>query len=324
MKLYLKEFEDELDDFLTIRIAYNSKYNKYLFDNKWTIDVNETYFENKVEKIKKLLFEHLKNGLENKSFLRETKDKIRTSYNLLYDCDFTDISFLEQLDVLIRKNSNSLYNPTKEIYDYNYFVKKLYEESYKSDTFFDQNDEIINYHNFLRDIFFYSTKKQPTENEFEEQKLIYSLLIYKEYLMVLLSYIETLYFNCDRIDFSQKNAESSIIIPSKKCQVNLSKVDTAQLFRFLFKEGFITINDEDTNDESQIKKFIEENFTYQNQRTKKHEPIKNINKEFSELNWEHKELQIKFIDNLISKLAAQKEYIFHHYSDLTSKGNSLK
>ena len=33
MKLYLKEFEDELDDFLTIRIAYNSKYNKYLFDN---------------------------------------------------------------------------------------------------------------------------------------------------------------------------------------------------------------------------------------------------------------------------------------------------
>ena len=97
------------------------------------------------------------------------------------------------------------------------------------------------------------------------------------------------------------------IIPSKKCQVNLSKVDTAQLFRFLFSEGFITINDEDTNDESQIKKFIEENFTYQNQRTKKHEPIKNINKEFSELKWEHKELQIKFIDNLISKLEAQKE-----------------
>lgn len=323
MKLYIKEFEDELYDFLTISIAYNSEYNKYLFNNKWTIDVNETYFENRIEKIKKLLWEHLKNGLDNKSYLQETRDKIRTSYNLLYDCNFTDLSFLEQLDVVIRKSSNSPNNPTKERYDYNYFANKLYVESYKSDAFFKQSDLIINYHDHLKNLFSNSIN-QPTENEFEERKLIYSIQIYKDYVMVLLSYVESLYFNCDRIDFTQKNAESSIIIPSKKCQVNLSKVDTAQLFRFLFSEGFITINDEDTNDESQIKKFIEENFTYQNQRTKKHEPIKNINKEFSELKWEHKELQIKFIDNLISKLEAQKENILNHNKNVASQGNSLK
>ena len=93
MKLYIKEFEDELDNFLTISIAYNPNYNKYLFDNKWTIDAQETYFENRVEKIKKILWEQLKNGLENKLFLLETRDKIRTTYNLLYDCDFTDLSF---------------------------------------------------------------------------------------------------------------------------------------------------------------------------------------------------------------------------------------
>ena len=157
------------------------------------------------------------------------RDKIRTSYNLLYDCNFTDLSFLEQLDVVIRKSSNSPNNPTKERYDYNYFANKLYVESYKSDAFFKQSDLIINYHDHLKNLFSNSIN-QPTENEFEERKLIYSIQIYKDYVMVLLSYVESLYFNCDRIDFTQKNAESSIIIPSKKCQVNLSKVDTCLLY----------------------------------------------------------------------------------------------
>ena len=162
---------------MCIRDSYNSEYNKYLFNNKWTIDVNETYFENRIEKIKKLLWEHLKNGLDNKSYLQETRDKIRTSYNLLYDCNFTDLSFLEQLDVVIRKSSNSPNNPTKERYDYNYFANKLYVESYKSDAFFKQSDLIINYHDHLKNLFSNSIN-QPTENEFEERKLIYSIQIY--------------------------------------------------------------------------------------------------------------------------------------------------
>jgi hypothetical protein len=314
----LQKFEDELYDFLRINVVYNAKYNQYLFDNQWAIEADETYFENRIENIKKILWEHLKNGLDNKSFLLETRDQIRNAYNLLYDCDFGNLSFLERLDVVIRKKSNSSKKPKKEIYDYNYFITKSYEESYLNDTFFNQSDSILNYHEHMTDLFSNSTN-QPTENEFEEQKLIYSILIYKEYVMVLLSYVESLYLGCDRIDFSQNNVENSIILPLKKCQVNLSKVDTAQLFRFLFHEGFITINDEDTNDESQIKKFIEENFTYQNQRTKKHETIKNINKQFAELKSEHKETQINFIDNLILKLEERKKVVIK-FRD----GNSLK
>lgn len=118
-----------------------------------------------------------------------------------------------------------------------------------------------------------------------------------------------MYENFKLIDFSVNNKEKIGLQINSKCQVNLSKLNTAQLFLFLFSEGFISIKNEDTNDESKIKKFIEESFTYQNQRSKKHENIKNINKEFSELIWDHKDIQIKFIDELILKLEARKEVI---------------
>lgn len=207
---------------------------------------------------------------------------------------------------MIRKSRISKNAPPKEKFDYNYFEKQLYVDNYLKEEFYNLDDEVINYHYHLVDAF---KRSKLTKIEFEQEKLMYCIINFVENIINLENIIIELYNVCDFTDFSVKNAEKHFLQPKIKCQVNLSKIDTAQLFRFLFHEEFITMNDEDTNDESLIKKFIEENFTYRNHRNKKHEPITKINKQFSELKSYHKETQIKFIDDLIEKLKARKEEV---------------
>ncbi len=302
----VRAFNDELYDFLKIDIQFNTIYNQYLFKGNWSSTINNLYFDNRIEKLKKLLFIQLENGLENKLFLFETLDEIKKSLNFFQKRDYDDFSFLEESLIIIRKKANTNPIPPKELFDYNYFLDKLNLDNHFNEDFINLDDEIHAYYYHLEDLF---KNKISTNLEFEESKLMYCIIKFVEYIYELQNFVESIYENVKSIEFSVINNEKTALQINPKCQVNLSKLNTAQLFKFLFSEGFISIKNEDTKDESKIKKFIEESFTYQNQRSKKHENINNINKEFSELIWDHKEIQIQFIDELILKLEARKEVI---------------
>lgn len=301
-----KVFNDELDSFLRLDIQYNSKYDQYLFQGKWTSTIYYSYFTERNDKLRHLLIEHLKQGVKNKEFLSIVLDQINVAYNSITKWDYDKFSFFEDAIIMIRKSRISKNAPPKEKFDYNYFEKQLYLDNYLKEEFFNLDDEVIDYHYHLVDAF---KRSKPTKIEFEQEKLMYCVINFVESIIKLENIINDLYKVCEFTDFSVKNAEKHILQPKRKCQVNLSKIDTAQLFRFLFHEGFITMNDEDTNDEMHIKKFIEENFTYRNLKNKKHVPITKINKQFSELKSYYKETQIKFIDDLIEKLKARKEEV---------------
>lgn len=306
MKTTIKAFTDELYDFLKIDVQYNSKYDQYLFKGEWTYKINDQYFENRLEKLKTLLFKQLKEGQKNKEFLLEILDEIKDKFNFFQNWDYNEFAFFEHAGISIRTSERIKNVPPAEKYDFNYFHNKLYLENYKDEAFFTIDDEIYDYHQHLADIF---NKPNVTKLEFEQSKLMYCVINFVDNIRVLQNYIESLHQDYDYHNFSATTSENLLIKPSEKCHVHLSKIETAQLFSFLFSEQFITMQDEDTNEESHIKKFIELNFTYQNQRTKKHENIKNINKQFSELKSEHKETQIKFIDDLIEKLQARKKEV---------------
>lgn len=320
MKTTFKAFTDELDDFLKIDVQYNSKYDQYLFKGEWTYKVNDLYYENRLEKLKSLLFKQLKEGQKNKEFLLEILDEIKEKFNFFQNWDYDEFAFFEHAGILIRTSGRLKTVPPAEKYDYNYFHNKIYLENYKDETFLTIDDEIYDYHEHLADIF---NEPNVTKLEFEQSKLMYCIINFVDNIRVLQNYIESLHQDYDYHNFSATTSDTILIKSSEKCHVHLSKIETAQLFSFLFQEQFITMQDEDTNEESHIKKFIELNFTYQNQRTKKHENIKNINKQFSELVSDHKESQLKLIDSLISKLEARKEVV-NKIKGYGKNGNSRK
>lgn len=114
----VKAFNDELYDFLKIDIQFNTMYNQYLFKGNWTSTINNLYFDNRIEKLKKLLFIQLENGLVNKLFLFETLDEIKKSSNFFQKCDYDDFSFLEESLIIIRKKANTNPIPQKELFNF--------------------------------------------------------------------------------------------------------------------------------------------------------------------------------------------------------------
>lgn len=320
MKTTIKAFTDELYDFLKIDVKYNTKFDQYLFKGQWTYKINDLYFENRLEYLRTLLFKQLKEGQKNKELLLEILDEIKDKFNFFQNWDYNEFAFFEHAGITIGKTGSLTNVPPVEKYSFDYFQNERYLESSKEEDYSTSDDEIYNYRQHLAAAF---NAPNATKREFEQSKLMYCIINFVDNIRVLQNYVESLYVDYDYHNFSANSSESFIIKPSVKCQVNLSKIETAQLFKFLFMEQYITIQDEDTSEEAYIKKFIELNFTYQNQRTKKHENIKNINKQFSELETNHKESQIKLIDNLISKLQARKE-IVKEIINYSNKGNSRK
>ena len=301
-----KDFNDELDSFLKLDVQYNSKYDQYLFQGKWTSTIFYSYFKERNDKLRNLLLEHLKQGLKNKEFLSNVLDEIIAAYNSINRWHYEKFSFFEDAVILIRKSRIKKNDPPKEIFDYNYFIEERYKNNHLKEEFYNLNDEIIDYHNHLLDMF---NRTNPSKKEFEQEKLSYCVINYVEALIDLEKMVSNLYVYSEFTDFSEKSAQTFFTKPTTKCQVNLSKIETSILFKFLFDEGLISMQDEDTDENIHIKKFVENTFTYQNQRSKKHEPITKINRHFSELKSDHKETQIKFIDDLIDRLKARKEKV---------------
>ncbi|WP_291151733.1 hypothetical protein, partial [Flavobacterium sp. UBA7680] len=63
----------------------------------------------------------------------------------------------------------------------------------------------------------------------------------------------------------------------------------------------------DVKNETMVKRFLAANFTFNKNGTQS--DIGQINQEFSELKWQHQEIQIEFIDELIAKLEDRKKII---------------
>jgi hypothetical protein len=122
--------------------------------------------------------------------------------------------------------------------------------------------------------------------------------------------------NVEFIDFKTINlVQLNHISTSKgrieKCNFNLDKKNVAHLFRILIEEKVIVFDElNKTKNLYKMKKFVEENFTYQNSK-KERIFIETFNREYSEIsahqgindNKKHK----KFIDYLILKLQRRKD-----------------
>ena len=303
---YLREFQEALEDFLELTVFFNENEIRYKFQGFWTSSHFEKDIQRKANHLESLLFRQLKNGLDNKAFLLEVKAKMRETYNFLYDVYFDDFGNLAKSNIKPRYSSAAA-DSSFDLYTYELFENLISNEKARKE-FQKSNYDFTGLFDALLKFFenFQKNDQSPSRLQFENLKLLECIYCYRELLDDLLRTIEHYHSNFDKIDFSKIETDT-ITVEKNKCHSNLNKIRTAQLFKFLFDEGYLFMDDRAEKNETLFKRFLASSFTFNKNGSQS--DIGAINQEFSELIWQHKEAQLEFIDEMIEKLEKRKNVI---------------
>ena len=152
-----------------------------------------------------------------------------------------------------------------------------------------------------------NTKNYKLNGDFERVKLHYVVTKYFESVYSFLKYLLMLDDIEEQFGIEDFNQFRPIPEPHLRCNINLSKIECANLFNAFFEAGYFFFDSKsDVKNKRAKMKFIDSNFNYRNQHGKI-ATMNNIIKEFSEIE-KHAQAanQIKIIDNLIEELIAIK------------------
>jgi hypothetical protein len=166
-------------------------------------------------------------------------------------------------------------------------------------------------------LYFLITNKESSsgyENEidFEKVKLLFVLNLFFESLLEIERRINTILTSISKygvINF-EPYLKSNNGIAIKKCNVNLDKISTAFLFKFMMEENIFYMDNIEHKSHSKVKKFAENNFNYTSIKEKSALPLTDFSKEVSKLKGaNNKAKQLEVIDMLFKKLEAKKAYL---------------
>lgn len=299
---YKYKTDQAVNELVNFKIYFCKTYNTYLFNNKWINEIDEYYYLEKINNIKRLLHKQLKHGQKQAEYLQYLLDHIWNKVDHIEQCKYSSFEFFELFSDKISDITSDESIPASNSDLYKEYKTGSSPETTNKPELFD----------FLR---FHSTGMNDfqTEIDFEKGRLLFVLSIYIEALKDLHGFIYSIHMDAEYIDFKSLDFED-FIIPSKLikgsiCHINLNKKSVAHLFTILLEINFLVFDETNkTNNRLELKRFVENNFTYQNYKNQR-TSIETFNREYSEVasnsGYEVKAHK-KFIDELILKLQARK------------------
>ena len=202
------------------------------------------------------------------------------------------------------------------ISEVNYDVSYDASEAYNIDTvlnFVSIPDKIENLYLYAliahKDI----TKNYANPEDFENVKLHFILnQFYKaiEYFLGKIEKIKVAIQVYGVSDLSYFIPKSKIEIPDdEKCIVNLDKISSAFLFKFLLDKKFIKFDSNEGRNESKLKKFVEKNFNYK-EASNIIKPLTGFSNEYSKVRYNNKKhIQVEVLEKLSTAISEQKTYL---------------
>lgn len=297
------KIETQLYNFTNPKIVFEEEFNQYIFNEKWLIDVNENSFKEGLRQILTDVNEHLKVGLQNKEFLKSLiaildKKTEWFSENQIFNIKHLD-NFVSHIQTDNSDNIKSA--PAEEKYSIEFLINSDVdnglqlsdEENYYYDLWRFKND----FDNYKKSL------------DFEKVKLRYVMQLFYDSLILVFQYLDALLLDYDTINFSEFDydklledfdlqSETNKTVSIKKCQINLNKKDTAQLFAFLMETGLFSFHTDKRKNRAQLSKFIQANFTCKGDNDTR-SIIKNINQEFTDLFHPNQSKQLPYVKELL-------------------------
>jgi len=300
---YGYQTDSAVNELLKFKIEFSETEQTYMLNNTWVNQIDDHSYYEKIENIKRLLHRQLKGGLKQEEYLQNLLDLVWKQVEVIKNYKYNSFEFFE----LYSKKILPVYHSDKKPTSNNEFFEKYK----KGDNVISEENPDLN--NFLN---LHSKKMNnfQTQLDFEKGLLLFAVDIYRQVLMDLYNYIYTIHMNAEFTDFKSLDFEDFEESMAKKKKdrfghINLDKKSVAHLFRILIEEDCLVFDEtNDANNKLEMKRFVEDNFTFKNTK-KERTPIKNFNREYSEVCSslspdvkKHKE----FIDKLISQLQARK------------------
>ncbi|MGL2963843.1 hypothetical protein ACSVH2_08515 [Flavobacterium sp. RSB2_4_14] len=288
-------------DYFENKIEFHTKYQKYRFNDCWIEEIDNTYFTERVDELIESLMLVLISSNNNLRIIEEVK--------LLLD---DRIKWFVSRNVRFFKSFSKIERFIKEVnHDLDYDVEEKYtiNEVLKFKTKPDQVEELLFY--------FLITNKDSASNyknkiDFEKVKLLYVLDLFYKSLLRLdegINKISTAISKYGVVDL-KPFLKTTNGISIQKCNVNLDKSSSAFLFKFLMEEGMLYMDNIEHKSHSKIKKFVENNFSYTDSKSKNASPLTDFTKEVSKLKGaSNKTKQLQVINLLIEKLQTKKTYL---------------
>lgn len=287
------------------KIEFCETYQNYLLNNKWVNTYDEFYFQEKIANIRSLLYITLKNGKNQKVYLQNLMDNLGKRIDWLNENRFHSPDFLENITIIETNATDIEDKPNSSQNDYEEFLKSI-QAPYSSDS------DIFG---FLR---MHKEKFNDYSNliDFKKGRLLHAIMLYREAILELYGFISSIHESAEFTDF--KNFDLIQLQPLKSgqnlriCNFNLDKKSVAHLFRILTEEKIIVFDElNEANNLLEMKKFVEQNFTYQNAKNER-KAIENFNREYSEVsspNSHEVKKHKAFIDKMVGILKDRKEIL---------------
>jgi len=304
---YAYQVQNKITELLAFKISFNEVDKSYLFNDKQARETNTLYYSEKIQNIKYLLFQQLKNGTNHKEFLQNLLDLFwgKIEYIEGFKC-FSSVFFelYAKNIVLLVNASQGLAGQNKELFE-NY---KTYALSANN-----ENNDLFDFLNFIAG----GMNHFQNDLDFEKGLLLHALETYRETLTHLYQYIYSIHMNIDYTDFKKlefKGFEKDKISlkSTNLIHINLEKKSIAHLFRFFLEEEiFVFDTSSNYHNELKMKQFVEDNFTFLNNEKKK-VGIKRLNREYSESGSKEPEELIKqqqMFNHLINLLENRRNQV---------------
>lgn len=297
------QIENKLDKFLKPRIYFTNIHNQYLYDDKWLNDMTEETFKKEALDILNLVNDHVVAGQDTRDFLKELREMASIQIDS-YRENLESPKFIDSIDVI---NYCHTYSPEEEKYN----IQDILEEKESiMESIFDENNYYVDLYRFAKD---FNNYANPID--IEKVKLKYVLKLHYDYMITIYGYVDCLLEDFNRINFKKFDFEKLLIsfnlIEQKsqietirKCNINSSKIDVANLFLLLMDEKELVFDKDERKNKVMMQDFIEQNFTYKDD-DGSYRNIININKEFSKVNYSNSLSHKSFLESFISKLEAR-------------------
>lgn len=296
------ELIEELNQFNSLTIEYHTTHKKYRVNSLWLDDIELNYFNAVVDELLDSLKTILISSNNNLLIVDQTKaileEKI-TWYHL------NQIHYFKSFDKILPLVSEVNYNVKYEVSEI-YTIENVI-------NFVSTPEKIENLYLYALIAHKDVTKNYENPQDFENVKLHFILnQFYKsiDYFLEKIEKIKVAIQVYGVSDLSLYKSKSEIDIPEgEKCVINLDKISSAFLIKFLIEGKFIIMDTNDAKSESNIKKFVERYFNFK-EASNVIKPLTHFSKEYSKLKGiSKKHVQIVVLDKLSRAIEIKQKFL---------------
>ena len=289
------DFENDLIQLLKPKTGFCPINKKYHLNQKWVNQIEFYFFDEPNNIFEMNLLSNITNFKNPRAIIQEFLETIWNKIEWYEMNKINNFSFLNTIKKSIKPIELTNEPYTEDDYTIESVAKFDFENEYEDGYLYYVLDDI--YRNFggVKDISMLEDAKLVNALQLHYNALIE---MYRSLYKIEMNWEDVDLDNYKSIDFNRKNNPSGL-----KCNIDLTKIDTAILFRFLNESGIFYIDEiNKTKNTLHLIRFFEENFNYTDKDGKIY-PITRLNKKKKKITVDNRlETQLNALESLEGKI----------------------